>query len=383
MDSYKIRNLSGTLLPFMLSAFSVFSISMVVDSLSSYLDVPISAILLSIPIDFIGGAIGAIVLGHGSDRIGRKPVMIISAVLFSTGMIAAAFMRSLYELYIIWFIIGIGVNSQNGISYPLLVETLRRSTGSIGGTMQGLYFLGFLLDFLFYFVFPFWRYYFLAAGIFSLIVSVSSASMIVEPARHGGRVTGGGKISGRLAYYTVAFSLVVIGAFMLSVPLMSVAPTLLSYLKIPEAFIIVLSILGFLGFVAAGYISDRIPRWKTTVFFSSSAMILGIAIYFLNLPFVILAVLALIYVSSGFFSFTGIWVSENYPARMRATATNIVFFVGRILGGFSPFIVILIDPSSLKTGMSVMIMVSAFIAIAGASLFVFASGIPENKSESV
>ncbi len=382
MDSYRVRNVAGTLVPFMLSAFSVFSISMVVSSLSSYLEVPISAILLSVPIDFIGGAIGAIVIGHSSDRIGRKPMIIMSAVLFSTGMIAAAFMRSLYELYIIWFIIGIGVNSQNGISYPLLVETLKKSTGSIGGTMQGMYFLGFLLDFLFYFVFPFWRYYFLAAGIFSLIVSVSFASIIIEPLKNGRRITGAGKISGRLAFYTVAFSLVVIGAFMLSVPLMSVAPTLLSYLKIPEEIIIVLAILGFFGFVAAGYISDRIPRWKTTLLFSSSALILGIAIYFLTTPFVILAVLALIYISSGFFSFTGIWVSENYPASKRATATNIVFFVGRILGGFSPLLVILIDPSSLKTGMSVMITLSALIAIAGSSLFVIASKLQANKRES-
>jgi hypothetical protein len=54
--------------------------------------------------------------------------------------------------------------------------------------------------------------------------------------------------------------------------------------------------------------------------------------------------------SSGYFSFTGVWASETYPAEFRATGTNLVFLVGRIVGGFSTIIAAYLYPSSLRLG---------------------------------
>jgi hypothetical protein len=56
----------------MLSAYAVFSISMVVNQLSEALAASRPLVLWAIPIDFIGGAIGGLLIGHLADRAGRR-----------------------------------------------------------------------------------------------------------------------------------------------------------------------------------------------------------------------------------------------------------------------------------------------------------------------
>lgn len=369
MNHTVTRNVSGTVIPFMLSAFSVFSISMVVQSLSSAFHVPVSVILIAIPIDFIGGAVGSIIIGRSADRIGRKPMMIISVLIFSISLILASFIRNLYELYVLWFAIGIGVNSQNGISYPIIVETLRKSTGSIGGVMQGTYFLGFLLDSVFFSFVHSWEHYFLISGIFSLVLALPATLMIIETKKRTLPSKPRHSLSGNLVYYTVSLSLIAVAAFMISVTLMSVVPTLLEEIKISNSFIIIFSVVGFASFACAGYLSDRFQKLNITIYFSILALISGIFLYIFYLHFVLLLFLVLAYVSSGFFGFIGVWSSETFPAEVRAAATNIVLSAGRILGGFSPIFSVILIPDSLKDGLSIMIAISAVVSLLGSLIY--------------
>ncbi|GGM70987.1 MFS transporter [Thermogymnomonas acidicola] len=368
MDRIAARNVPSILITFMLSAFAAFSISMVVNQLSQALHTSVSGVLVSVPLDFIGGAIGGVVLGRQSDRLGRRPMLMLAVLIFSVSLVAAAFISNIAELYALWFIIGIGVNSQNGISYPLLVETLRRSTGLLGSVMQGLYFIGFLLDTGFYFVFHYWRTYFLASGIFALVFSLPLAIILVEPSRVR-RFQGRGQgITGKLRLYTVALSLITVGAFMLSVPLMSVVPTLFQQDGIPPYYTFVFAVLGFLGFAFAGFLADRAQKWAVTLGFS----ILGIASASLLLQVLrahaILAVLVPSYISAGFFGFIGVWASQTYPQEIRAAATNIVFLVGRVLGGLAPFLASVLSVS-LKDGMGTVMLLAAAVSVLGSLLY--------------
>ncbi|MGC8694914.1 MAG: MFS transporter, partial [Conexivisphaera sp.] len=172
------RSLVGVLLPFMMSAYSAFSISMIVAQLARAFSTAVSTVLLAIPLDFIGGALGGVVMGYLADRYGRRPLMVASGAIFGAAVLAAAAAANIWEIYAAWFVAGFGVNSQNGISYPVVVETLRRSTGTIGGAMQSLYFIGFLLDSLTYMYFHWWRTYLVVVGVASLILSVPPAAMI-------------------------------------------------------------------------------------------------------------------------------------------------------------------------------------------------------------
>ncbi|MEM4778318.1 MAG: MFS transporter [Thermoplasmatales archaeon] len=368
MERWKILNLIGIMVPFALSSFSVFSISMIIEPLSRSLHVPVTSIFATIPIDFIGGAIGGLLFGYIADKIGRKPIMIISVILFSVPLFLASISTNLIEIYVLWFIIGFGVNAQNGSSYPIVVETLQRSTGVTGGLLQSLYFLGFLLDSITFVSFHYWRTFLVVCGLIALVPSISVSLFLRETGRKGVARAGISSIRGKLAIYTVGFSAVVAGAFMFSVPLMGVVPTYLREINAPSAEIVPFSLIGFAFFILAGYFSDKFGRGRVTFIFSLLCILFGSLLFVESEHYVSLVIIALMYASSGFFSFSGIWVSENYPVEYRATATNIVFFAGRIIGGFSPLIASLLYSSSLGRGIGLVGVVSGVIALVGVAI---------------
>ena len=195
----------------------------------------------------------------------------------------------------------------------------------------------------------------------SLLFSVPVSALVRETG--GNRIAGNAGRGPDFLRYTAAFSIIVIGAFMFSIPLMADIPSVISALHIDTLYVAVLSLIGFAGFVLAGYLSDRYGRGYVAIGFAGSGAVSGIMLYLTGVSHYLLPVLALVYVSSGFFSFSGIWVSEHYPPGSRGLATNIVFFSGRLVGGFSPFIAALIDPPSLVSGIALVGIAAALISL--------------------
>jgi len=371
LNKYKINNMIGVLVPFTLSAYVVFSISMVLTQISSYFNVPLYIISLTFPIDFIGGAIGGFILGRYADKVGRKFTTILSIILFSLFLIISSFSNSIIELFISWFFVGFGVNAENGIAYALIVETLGSYTGSFGGLVQGLYYVGFGLDVLTFSFIRYWRFLFLTIGIISLIFGIISSVVIKETLKtHQKRVSNIGDLFiSKYRYKTILLSLIVVGAFLLSVPLLSIAPTLIEKLGMTSD-IGILSIIGFLSYWFAGFLSDKIGRGKTTMSFSALGLISGFLLIFAKNSYFTVLLLALLYISSGLFSYDGIWVSENYPIELRATASNFVFMFGRILGGFAPEITSVIGVSSLSFGIGIVSVFSSVLIFIVSIIFI-------------
>lgn len=204
--------LVGVLVPFMLSAYAVFSISLVVRQLSEYLLVPPSLILVAVLLSFIGGAAGGVVMGYVADRLGRRPAIMISSLLFGASVLVASLTRFLWELYVLWFIVGVGVNSLNGVSYAVVVEVLRSSKGVFGGLMQGLYFAGFLLDVVTFALLRYWRPYLLTVGAVSLAASLAASLLVPETARRWARPASSmARMDRGLAVITVGLTAIVAG----------------------------------------------------------------------------------------------------------------------------------------------------------------------------
>lgn len=243
--------------------------------------------------------------------------------------------------------------------------------------MQGLYFIGFLLDAGFFFIFHFWRTYFLVSGIISLVITIPLSALLIEPPvyRTAGRRL---IISGTLAYYTVALTLIALNAFMLSLPLLSFVPIMFQERSNPYYYVFLFAMLGLLGFTLAGYLFDRLGKWQVTLYFSSLELISGILLFAVAGNLYILAVLVPAYISAGFFGFIGVWASHTYPEEIRASATNIVFLVGRVLGGFSPFIASIIS-YSLKDGISLVMIIATNLSIAGSMIYLFVSRSAANQ----
>ncbi len=365
-------SLLGILVPFLFSAYSVSSLSLVVPQLAQAFHATVGQVLIAIPVDFIGGAIGGLVLGNVADRYGRRTALLIAGALFSVFVLVASAATALWEIYLFWFFVGVGVGSQNGVAYPVVVETLSSSTGLVGGLMQGLYFIGFLLDEVTYMFVPHWRNFFLIAGAISLALTMTTTPLVSETVRRGvvrrASLLGMGR---ELAIATAALSLLTLGALMFSTPLLSVVPAMLQGEGISSSWLVPLSALGFVGFVLAGLASDRAGRAGTALAFSSLGLTASAALAALLQPQYVLTALAAMFFLSGYFSFIGIWASEVYPIEFRATATNLVFLVGRLVGGFSAYIAASIYPHSLRLGTAVTCIIANVLAVAGSLMYIW------------
>ena len=100
----------GILIPFLMSAYCAFSITYLFPEITATIHVSISALSLAVTLSFIGGAIGSIVVDTFVDVYGRRVGLVISIVLFSVFTMLAGLASNLLELYVIWFIVGFGVN---------------------------------------------------------------------------------------------------------------------------------------------------------------------------------------------------------------------------------------------------------------------------------
>ncbi|MFP3227348.1 MAG: MFS transporter [Caldisphaera sp.] len=371
MKTDKINNMIGILIPFTLSAYVVFSISMVLTQISNYFDVPLYIISLTFPIDFIGGAIGGFILGRYADKIGRKKITILSIIIFSLSLIFSSFTSSIAELFISWFFVGFGVNAENGVAYSLIVETLGSYTGSFGGLVQGLYYVGFGLDVVTYSFVKYWRLLFLIIGTASLVFGIMSSIIIIETLKiYQRKPSNISRIfESKYRYKTILLSLIVMGAFLLSVPLLSIAPTLIEKINMTSN-IGLLSIIGFFSYWLAGFLSDKVGRVKTTLIFSALGLISGLLLILAKNPYFIIILLALLYISSGLFSYDGIWVSENYPIDLRATASNFVFMFGRFIGGFAPEITSVVGMLNLSFGIGIVSFFASVLILTASIIFI-------------
>jgi len=359
----------GVMIPFLLSAYSVFSIIYVIPQLSSALGVSVSLISLAVTLSFIGGALGGVVIGVVADRWGRRIGLGLSILIFGLATLITSLITNIWELYLLWFLVGFGVNSENGISYAVIVEVWRSNQGLLGGIMQGLYPVGMLLDAATSFLVRSWRPYMAIIGVVSLIGSLSSLLAIPETRFQSLRTSYWEIFSPQYRSITALGTVLVASAFMFTVPFISLVPT---YILIRgfrgityEATLIALSTLMAVSFGLAGYIMDRWGSFKTTITLSTMALASSLLFLVINLMNwgLIIVPIALGYFASSFFAYMGILMGRLYPPQVRATGTNFTFLLGRIMAGVGVALAASIS-SNLGIGMSFLMLVSSIAAIA-------------------
>jgi MFS family permease len=172
-----------------------------------------------------------------------------------------------------------------------------------------------------------------------------------------------------LAVVTVGLTAIVAGAFMFSVPLLSVTPSFLPSMGLGQGLLMGLSLLGLASFTLAGYLSDRCGRLPVQAAFAA----MGLASSALLIPAYrgLLGALALMFFFTGYFGYAGVWAGETYPAEYRATATNVVFVVGRIMGGLSAVVAASLFPASLRVGTALTCIIANAIALAGSGIYLY------------
>lgn len=91
---------------------------------------------------FIGAAIGLLIFGDMSDRLGRRAIFIVNLFFFVVFAIASAFVTSTLQLFLVRFLVGVGVGMDIPTSTAYLAEIApRRQRGQILGSLLNVMWL--------------------------------------------------------------------------------------------------------------------------------------------------------------------------------------------------------------------------------------------------
>jgi MFS family permease len=305
----------------------------------------------------IGAVIGGIVFGMLSDRMGRVRVLTWTILLFAvfTGMCALA--QGYWDLLIYRTIAGLGLGGEFGIGMALVAEVWPASKRARVSSYVGL---GWQLGvFAAAIVTPTllpvigWRGMF-AIGILPAIAAYFIRYNLHEPdvfvERTAGTPTTSLPIS--LLVKDVATTKISIGMVILcsvqNFGYYGVMIWLPNYLSSRFGFGLAQSatwtavtIAGMaVGIFVFGHVADRLGRRPAFITYMLGAAIMVVVYSKLTDPTVLLiggAVMGLFV--NGMLGGYGALMSELYPTTARATAQNVLFNVGRAIGGFGPIVV--------------------------------------------
>lgn len=351
----------------------------------------------------IATAIGGVALGAVADRVGRRPTLIASILLYSLATAAAAFAPGPLSFVAARVVAGLGVGGEWAIGFALLNEVWGPSTkrrGALGGLTHGFFGVGFVLAALIAtLVAPVygWRGAFLVAAFPALLVffirfGVPESQLWLQHKQAKER----GELPPALAtvaarsqmrqVFAPEFRRIVALATLLSVAglygfylIITWLPTFLRDSGFDPAqvslMVIAMAIIGLPATITGGALSDRIGRRKTFLVFSAFGIV-AMAVFTFAVfaaPSLIPAGLLLFSASLGYFGVYGVWFGEIFPTRIRASGPAFAFNVGRGLVAFAGVIVPALARSfGLGGGMAVAVV--AFVAMA-----FIATAMPETR----
>lgn len=307
----------------------------------------------------IGAVIGGVIFGHLSDRFGRIRILTITILMFSvfTGLCAVAV--GYWDLLAYRTLAGIGLGGEFGIGMALIAEAWpaekrNRASAYVGmGWQLGVLAAAFLTPLLLPYIG--WRGMFLV-GLLPALVSFLIRRTMGEPKEFVQQKTSEQQLSFthrlKLLFKDRATSKASLGIFILcSVQnfgyygLMIWMPT---YLAKNFGFSLTKSgvwtgvtVIGMtFGIWLFGVLADRFPRWIIFVIYQVGAVVMVICYAQLTDPVVMLFAGALMGVFvNGMIGGYGALISDTYPVQARATAQNILFNLGRGVGGLGPLVI--------------------------------------------
>ena len=357
VSSYGWQALAGSAIGYAMDGFDLLILGFMLSAISADLKLSPAQAGSLVTWTLIGAVIGGIVFGALSDRFGRVRVLTWTIVLFAifTGM--CAFAQGYWDLLIYRTIAGIGLGGEFGIGMALAAEAwpakhrARVSSYVALGWQCGVLGAALLTPLLLPVIG--WRGMFLV-GVIPAIAAWVIRNKLHEPevfvrsnakkkpAVEAFKLLVKDKATTRVSIgIAVLCSVQNFGYYGIMIWMPSFLSKQLGFNLTKSALWTSVTILGMMaGIWVFGQLADRIGRKPSFLLFQAGAVVMVLVYSQLADPNVMLWAGALLGMFvNGMLGGYGALMSEAYPTAARATAQNVLFNIGRGVGGFGPVVV--------------------------------------------
>jgi len=357
VDGYGWKALAGSAVGYAMDGFDLLILGFMLAAISADLALTPGQAGSLVTWTLVGAVAGGVIFGALSDRYGRIRVLTWTIVLFAvfTGM--CAFAQGYWDLLVYRTIAGLGLGGEFGIGMALAAEAwparhrARVSSYVALGWQCGVLGAALLTPLLLPHIG--WRGMFLV-GVIPALVAWVIRNKLHEPElfvrRSAARTpkargfkllvkdAGTAKIS---AGIVVLCSVQNFGYYGIMIWMPSFLSKQLGFNLTKSAMWTSVTILGMMaGIWVFGQLADRIGRKPSFLLFQFGAVVMVLLYSQLTDPVQMLWAGALLGIFvNGMLGGYGALMSEAYPTEARATAQNVLFNIGRAVGGFGPITV--------------------------------------------
>jgi MFS family permease len=351
------KALIGSAVGYAMDGFDLLILSFMLRAVAAGLGIPLAQAASLATATLIGAVLGGLVFGVLSDRLGRVRVLTWTIVIFAvfTGLCALA--PGYWSLLAFRTLAGVGLGGEFGIGMALVAEAWPASKRARASSYVGLgWQVGVLAAAV---VTPIllpqigWRGMF-AIGVLPAVAAFFIRRDLDEPELFVAKVAQAGEPSSALRLLVadgptarISLGMVILcgvqnfGYYGVMIWLPNYLATRFHYGLTQSAVWTAVTILGMgVGIYAFGQLADRIGRRPAFLGYMLGAAIMVVVYSRLTDPTSLLiggAVMGLFV--NGMLGGYGALMSELYPTVARATAQNVLFNIGRAIGGFGPLAV--------------------------------------------
>lgn len=307
----------------------------------------------------IGAVMGGIIFGQLSDRFGRIRILTLTILMFSvfTGLCAVA--QGYWDLLTYRTLAGVGLGGEFGIGMALIAEAWppekrNRASAWVGiGWQLGVLLAAFITPPLLSIIG--WRGMFLV-GLLPALISFLIRRGMGEPAGFTAEIKRVPSLSftARLALLVrdratakaslgifILCSVQNFGYYGLMIWMPSYLSSNFSFSLTRSGLWTAVTVVGMtLGIWLFGLLADRFARWKIFLLYQFGAVAMVVIYAQLRDSTVMLFTGALMGMFvNGMIGGYGALISDTFPPQARATAQNVLFNLGRGVGGFGPVVI--------------------------------------------
>jgi benzoate transport len=356
VDRDAIKALIGSALGYAMDGFDLLILGFMLKIISADLSLTPAEGASLVTATLIGAVIGGIGFGMLSDRIGRVRVLTYTIVVFAVFTGLCGFAQGYYDLLFYRTLAGVGLGGEFGIGMALVAEAWPASMRARASSYVGLgWQLGVLAAAI---VTPIllpvigWRGMFML-GIFPAVAayfirqSLHEPEVFVKKSHDHPKESALYQLVDSVETTKLSIGMIILcsvqnfGYYGVMIWLPSYLSSRFGFALTQSAVWTIVTIAGMaVGIFMFGHIADRIGRRPAFFAYMLGAAIMVVVYSRLTDPIYLLVAGAVMgFFVNGMLGGYGALISELFPTSARATAQNVLFNVGRAVGGFGPVVV--------------------------------------------